>query len=800
MTILEAARDWLARGFLPVPVPFRQKAPVLNGWQKLCLGAEDLTQHFDSRPQNIGILLGDDSGTADIDCDCLEAVAAALEFAPPTGMRFGRESKPVSHYIYRSVPGARSQKFSDPTDKGTIVELRCQKKNGTVGLQTLVPPSVHPSGEQIRFEAGADKEPGVADATTLTRAVTSIAAAALLTRHWPKQGSRHDAFLGLAGILARAGWSVGDSCTFHRAIYRALWGNDSDFSACDVEVRSTFEKRAQSGEVTGFQTLADLIDGQVLQTALGWIGIEKNATAAPVLHWPKMASLVRPATALDADLFPGLLGDMVAAVSRATETPIELPGLLGLAIAAACVARKVTVSPEPGYEEPLNIYVAVGMESGNRKTSVLAAMAQPFIEWELAETERTESERKRLLSQRKTVEGQIVALRKKAARAIADSNLVEQITELEGALPEPPGLPRLWTQDVTPEKLAVLMAEHGECIALLSDEGGVFDLLAGLYSKGIPNLDLFLQAHSGSSVRVDRGSRPPVLMQHPALTVAISPQPDVLRNLSDRPGFRGRGLLARFLYGLPASPLGSRLLHPNPVPLGVAENYRTSIERLLGLRPPAPGGNGELNTWQLQFSSDAYRSWKDFQRAIELLMREGGKLCYLKDWASKLPGAAARIAGVMHCVTASPEDNCIIDDVVMDQALNLSARLIDHALVVFDLMQHDPVIEAAQRVLRWIRRQAKPQFTIRECLCAHQAHFKKVASVYPAIRSLEQHGYVRPAPRTKATGRPPETYLVNPQFTDAEARISQYPEVVRTEARCLMNWRELLQEAISKTP
>ncbi len=765
MTPIEGARDWLARGFLPVPVPFRQKAPVVNGWQKLRLRAEDLSRYFDCHAQNIGILLGDDAGTADIDCDCIEAVAAAVEFAPPTGMRFGRKSKPASHHIYRSAPAARFQKFVDPTDKSTIVELRGQKTNGTIGLQTVVPPSVHPSGEPIRFEARADREPGVADAAGLRTAVTRIAAAALLARHWPKEGSRHGAFLALAGVLARASWSVEHAIAFHRAIYRALWGGSADFSACVLEVQSTFEKLAEAGEVTGFQTLAGLIHSGVLETALGWLGIAKHINAAPVVQWPSIAPfLVRPAPPLHADLFPGFLGDMVAAVSQATETPVELAGLLGLGIVAACVARKVTVSPEPGYEEPLNIFVAVGMESGNRKTAVLRKMAQPFVEWESREGERLQSERKRLQSERKTIEAQVEALRKKAGRSVGDRGLITQIAELEAGLPEVPALPRLWVQDVTSEKLAAMMAEQSERIALLSDEGGVFDLLAGLYTKGIPNLDLFLQAHSGSSVRVDRGSRPPVVMHHPALTVAISPQPDVLQNLSDRPGFRGRGLLARFLYGLPASPLGSRLLQPKPVPSEVAEAYRAGIERLLVLRPPKPGMDGQSNEWQLLFSPGAYRIWKDFQHSIELLMKEGSKLYHLKDWASKLPGAAARIAGIMHCVTISPEDSDIIGAGVMEQALNLCLLLVDHAIAVFDLMQRDPVMEDAQRLLRWIRREAKPKFSVRDCFCAHQAHFKKVGSLYPAIRLLEQHGYLQLAPCTRATGRPTEIYLVNPQL------------------------------------
>jgi putative DNA primase/helicase len=153
-------------------------------------------------------------------------------------------------------------------------------------------------------------------------------------------------------------------------------------------------------------------------------------------------------------------------------------------------------------------------------------MVEPFIDWEREEAERLEPERKRMISERKT--RQVEALRRKAVKTGADISIASEIAELEVALPEIPVIPRIWVQDVTPEQLGVVMAEQGERIALLSDEGGIFDMLAGRYSKGIPNLDLFLQAHAGASVRVDRGSSPPILMRHPALTVAISPQPDVL--------------------------------------------------------------------------------------------------------------------------------------------------------------------------------------------------------------------------------------------------------------------------------
>jgi hypothetical protein len=77
-------------------------------------------------------------------------------------------------------------------------------------------------------------------------------------------------------------------------------------------------------------------------------------------------------------------------------------------------------------------------------------------------------------------------------------------------MPDEIKAPRVWTEDVTPEKLGTLMAENRQCMAVLSAEGGIFGIMAGRYSKGAPNIDIFLKGHAGEPVRVDRGSREPV--------------------------------------------------------------------------------------------------------------------------------------------------------------------------------------------------------------------------------------------------------------------------------------------------
>src|SRR5262245_21937266 len=203
---MEAAGIYLDRGLLPIPIPYREKAPKIEGWPALRLTKADLPSYFNGVPSNLGLILGDQHGTADVDLDSAEAVAIASELLPETAMVFGRASKPSSHFFYRCSPGVPSKRYLDPVDKACIVELRCQKANGSVGLQTVVPPSTHPSGEEIRFEPGCSAHPANVAGPALQGAVAQVAAAALLARRWPgEKAGRNQAFISLAGALARGG-------------------------------------------------------------------------------------------------------------------------------------------------------------------------------------------------------------------------------------------------------------------------------------------------------------------------------------------------------------------------------------------------------------------------------------------------------------------------------------------------------------------------------------------------------------------------------------------------------------------
>ncbi|MFN7021951.1 MAG: DUF3987 domain-containing protein [Phycisphaerales bacterium] len=170
--LLDAARWYRSRGYALIPVPASTKVPVLAGWQELRLTDDDLPRHFNGSG-NLGLLLGEPSGwLVDVDLDCDEAVALAPEFLPPTGAKSGRPGKPASHWWY-VCEGAKTRKHQDPVSKKMIVELR------STGAQTVVGPSIHPSGEPYDPVEG---EPARIDHAELAAAVAALAEAVLERR------------------------------------------------------------------------------------------------------------------------------------------------------------------------------------------------------------------------------------------------------------------------------------------------------------------------------------------------------------------------------------------------------------------------------------------------------------------------------------------------------------------------------------------------------------------------------------------------------------------------------------------
>jgi hypothetical protein len=268
-TSLEAARRYLAAGLQPIPVSAGSKNPGRDGWPEERYDAVTLEAAF-RNGCNVGVLGGAPSGgLVDIDLDCPEALAAATVFLPQTHCIFGRPSRRRSHYIYRVTPAPPTTRYRDPVTRTSLVEVR------STGSQTIWPPSVHPTGEPVSFDA--DGTPETVDTGTLDKAVRQLAVTALVARHWPRQpGARHELALALAGFLLRRDVEAPVLQQILETATRIAGDEESQDRGRAVE---TTAARLAAGEpTTGGPSLADLLERRVVTRLERWICLEPRSS------------------------------------------------------------------------------------------------------------------------------------------------------------------------------------------------------------------------------------------------------------------------------------------------------------------------------------------------------------------------------------------------------------------------------------------------------------------------------------------------------------------------------------------
>jgi len=469
------------------------------------------------------------------------------------------------------------------------------------------------------------------------------------------------------------------------------------------------------------------------------------------------------------DVYPAWLGDFVAAVAETTQTPLDMAGTLALSVLATGCAKKHRLELNLDWREPLCLYTLTIMETGERKSPVFAEMTRPI---RFHERERAKADG--LLVKKRALERAVLADRIKAKRrdaARADEGADRQAHEDEahkldlelGALPEL-FVPRLLVDDCTPEKLSDILAEQGGRIALLTSEGGPFDMMAGRYSKpGMGNFEVYLKGYSGEDVRVDRVSRPPVFVSAATITIGITAQPDVLRGMATGPGFDGRGLLARFLYSMPQSFMGSRSIRPETIAPRVRTAYQARVMDLLEV--PTPDTPRTLHqTPEARAVFDSYRQRMEDQR------NPGGRLLPVKGWSAKLEGQTARIAALLHLadLAGAEVEGAALDlgPDVMERAIRLGGYFLEHALAAFGEMRADGAIGEALYLLDRARSLERPSFSRTDLFNAARGRFKRVAAMEPALEALLERDYMRlvqPDREPGKAGRPPSPILyLNP--------------------------------------
>jgi primase-polymerase (primpol)-like protein len=480
--------------------------------------------------------------------------------------------------------------------------------------------------------------------------------------------------------------------------------------------------------------------------------------------------------ALDANIFPGIVGEMICAAARSIETPAELPATFALTSLAIAAQGRFAVRPEPDYFEPLSFWTACALVSGSRKSEAMKVMTQWGWTWQKNKAAAMEAEIRKAASDDALLMGRLKTMRARAVKIKDDTEralLTGQIDELEKGRKPVPIAPRILCEDVTTEHLATMVSLHDERMGIVSDESGPLDNWAGrYYAHGGANIDFPLKAYSGMPCAVDRGSRPSILLQHPLLTVGLSPQPSVIAALASNDVYRKRGLAARFWFFVPESTLGYRQLNGVPIPEDVKASYAARLVELLEI-PARPEGHPR----PLSLSLEAWRAWKGFAREIEAEMRPGGALERLSDWAGKVPGGTARVAALFHLAvlgSEAMEANEIQAD-SMARAISLARVATEHAKAVFEGMNATGELESARRTWREAmsahRRKERLErygdvavISARDLWHPLRGSFKSVLEFEPVIRLLLDHNHLGELhnAETGKPGRPSRRFRIHP--------------------------------------
>jgi replicative DNA helicase len=468
---------------------------------------------------------------------------------------------------------------------------------------------------------------------------------------------------------------------------------------------------------------------------------------------------------------PTWIRAQVEHVAASVQVPADLPAMLALAGISLCLARKVVVCPQEGWTEPLNLYTMTVLASGNRKSAAFEPMLAPFEAWEEAEKARVGEAIAVAQSRQRMVEASMRRTEAAATRASGQdrTTLEAEAEELAKELRSlrVPVEPRLLADDSTVEKLGQMLAEQDGRIGIFASEGDVLDLMSGRYSDGMPNIGVYLRGHSGDTHRVDRLNRPAEYVRRPAIAICISIQPEVLAGLKARPSLHGRGLLARFLYSLPASLLGRRSTKASPIPGVVRADYERRITRLLAIEP-SPDEEGRPGAHRIKFAPDAATRFETFCQQVEGMLGPEGELAHMSDWGGKFAGAVARIIGILHLAACSDEPcpwAVAIPVRVVEDGLAIAEYLRAHARAAFVEMGADPAAAAAETIRDWATREKLELFSKRDAWRALRGRFGRAADLDGPLAMLVEHGYLREqesGPRSGRGRKPSQVYVLNP--------------------------------------
>ena len=460
----------------------------------------------------------------------------------------------------------------------------------------------------------------------------------------------------------------------------------------------------------------------------------------------------------------GVLGavatSMADAVARDLKTPIDYSSLAALGVCSAVIGGAVVVEVTETWQQPVNLYINVLAAPGSGKSPALKAMRRVLDRVEEDRSRRMEPTIREAASRHRVLEKRLQNLEAEAANP-KTSDVVGKFQEVDKAARElaavvVPNKPRIYTKDATPEALVGALATQAGRFSVITDEGSEFYELAARYAKGgKANLGVYIAGKDGDRHIEDRKHDGVTVIERVTLTVCLFGQPIVLDVLAQDRQAKGRGLLARMLWSYPPSNVGWESVDECPTPRHISDAWESLI---VGLATEAENANEPI---VLRMSQDAKRHFLDWTAQWRPRRRAStGDLAPIVEWASKLQGELARLAGNLHALQTGTLRG-VISDETMIAAIELVDYFISHAFVVFGEMEAPQTTKDAASVLRWLEARSLSRSTTRDIATSKDWTADRTRE---ALVVLALYDWVRAVPHDSSKGgRPSEQWEVKLQ-------------------------------------
>ena len=327
--------------------------------------------------------------------------------------------------------------------------------------------------------------------------------------------------------------------------------------------------------------------------------------------------------------------------------------------------------------------------------------------------------------------------------------------------PGPFVAPQLYVSDATIERLGMLLTARPQGMLLLADElAGLFSNMSR-YSGGQDN-EFWLECWNGNAHVIERMSRPPLRVPHLLIGISGGMQPDKLEA-----SFAGAadGMYARFLFSWPAEapyrPLTDAVSEVEPEILN-------ALERLSRL-----GGNKTIDfaPKYVSLSAAAKVEFEGFRKWIS----DGKELLYgrERDWWSKMPGHALRLAGTLAFLDWSmsdpaPEPAEIGEEFMRNAIALINGYFYPHSRAALRQIGLSDRDADARRVLHWLKASGLAQVSREDIRRDALGQKLNATATQGLIDALVASGWLRPHPQDKPKspkgGRPPSLWEVNPRL------------------------------------